>query len=354
MKELYVPALGMAMEECLLVEWLKQPGDRVGDGEAVAVIETDKAEMDLESPGEGRLGEHIYEAGATVPVGNVIAYILDEGETDPGHSQQDNREATPSGAAVDTPIPAPEKGATDPAHRQPHRLSPRQRRLAAEKGADGAQSPVDPGGHSEKAAKFRRAIAAGVSEAWATIPHFSVTAELTATGLMGRLDRIREVEPRATLTDLLLSSLAVAVEESRGTQQASFGLAVATEMGVAIPVISNVRNKSIAQLVDARVQAVERAREGRYHADDATEAIGTLSNLGSRNVDHFTGVIPVGQILILTVGRVKERPVVVDNGELGVRPTFIATLNVDHRVLDGADAADIIDRFAIEVSEPHR
>ena len=75
-----IPSIGIAMEEALLVKWLKQPGDQVAATEAVAEIETDKATMDLESPVAGRLGPHLFEPGAIVPVGTVIVEVLIDGE----------------------------------------------------------------------------------------------------------------------------------------------------------------------------------------------------------------------------------------------------------------------------------
>jgi pyruvate/2-oxoglutarate dehydrogenase complex dihydrolipoamide acyltransferase (E2) component len=81
MEEIFVPALGMAMEEATLVEWLRQPGDAIAAGDLIAVIDTDKSTVEIEAETAGTLGPHLFEAGATVPVGTAIAHVLAEGES---------------------------------------------------------------------------------------------------------------------------------------------------------------------------------------------------------------------------------------------------------------------------------
>lgn len=81
MEEIFVPALGMAMEEATLVEWLRQPGDAIAAGDLIAVIDTDKSTVEIEAETAGTLGPHLFEAGSTVPVGTAIAHVLAEGES---------------------------------------------------------------------------------------------------------------------------------------------------------------------------------------------------------------------------------------------------------------------------------
>jgi pyruvate dehydrogenase E2 component (dihydrolipoamide acetyltransferase) len=80
MEEIFIPALGMAMEEATLVEWLRQPGDAIASGDIVAVVDTDKSTIDIEAEADGTLGPHLFEAGTSVPVGVAIAHILSERE----------------------------------------------------------------------------------------------------------------------------------------------------------------------------------------------------------------------------------------------------------------------------------
>jgi pyruvate dehydrogenase E2 component (dihydrolipoamide acetyltransferase) len=121
------------------------------------------------------------------------------------------------------------------------------------------------------------------------------------------------------------------------------GLAVATPDGVMMPVVPDVPSLDAPGLVAARIAAARRGREGRLTERDlASNAIAAVSNLGARGVDAFTGIVPAGRRLLLTTGRIAARPVAID-GRLAVRPTVIATLNVDHRYLDGDRAADVLD-----------
>jgi pyruvate/2-oxoglutarate dehydrogenase complex dihydrolipoamide acyltransferase (E2) component len=112
-----------------------------------------------------------------------------------------------------------------------------------------------------------------------------------------------------------------------------------------MPVVPDVPTLDVPGLVAARIAASRRGRDGRLTERDlASHAVAAVSNLGARVVDAFTGIVPAGRQLLLTTGRIAGRPVAID-GRLAVRPTLIATLNVDHRYLDGDRAADVLDAF---------
>jgi pyruvate dehydrogenase E2 component (dihydrolipoamide acetyltransferase) len=192
--------------------------------------------------------------------------------------------------------------------------------------------------------RTRHAIAERVSQSWREIPHFAVQREIDAADGSAALATLRAKGLAATYTDLLLRALARALQDTVGGH-GDLGLAVATPAGVMMPVVAGIPSLEPAELVAARSAAVRRGRAGRLNsADLATEPVASLSNLGSRGVDAFTGVIATGQQLLLTVGRVRPRPVAIEGG-LGVRPTLIATLNVDHRSFDGDLAADVLAAF---------
>jgi pyruvate dehydrogenase E2 component (dihydrolipoamide acetyltransferase) len=340
-REVTIPSVGMAMTEAVLNAWLKNPGDSVVSGEAIAEIETDKSSLDLESPSDGVLGRHLVSAGASVPVGQVIVRVLEPGETEP----HDNDNAGPRTAepAADAEVAgaASADGAPDDATRTraedrvPHQLSPRKRRELREQ----AQAAA-----GQRGSRFRAAIAAQVAESWRTIPHFAVVREIDARSANQALATMRGNGLLATATDLLLHALAQAVAVEADTAS-DLGLAVATPDGVVIPVIAGVPGLGPTALVAARTAAVARARDGRLSARDlAAGPVASLSNLGGYQVDSFTGIIPVGQKLLLTTGTIADRPVAVD-GQVMIRPSFTATLNVDHRQFDGDHAARILADF---------
>jgi len=351
LQDVTIPALGMAMTEAVLIRWYKQPGDPVTAGDVLAEIETDKSVVELESPAAGTLGPHLAAEGDAVPIGEAVVRILDVGETDTDTGTPAQADARPESgspgpvAATTADAAGPQPAAPQPAElrygRAPHNLSPRQRRLARLAEQD-AQSPAaapgpDPG-------RTRRAITERVSQSWREIPHFTVQREVEAREAQAVLAALRARGAGTTYTDLLLRALALALRETVGAN-GDLGLAVATPAGVMMPVVTGVPSLDPAQLAAARNAAVQRGRDGRLNgADLASEPIASLSNLGSRGVDAFTGVIAVGQQLLLTVGSVRPRPVAVDD-TLAVRPTLTATLNVDHREFDGDRAADILAAF---------
>jgi len=342
-REVTIPSVGMAMTEAVLNAWLKNPGDSVVSGEAIAEIETDKSSLDLESPSDGVLGRHLVAAGASVPVGQVIVRVLEPGETEPNDNARPRTAEPAADAEVAGAAGARADGAPDDVARTrgedrvPHQLSPRKRRELREQ----AQAAA-----GQRGSRFRAAIAEHVSESWRTIPHFAVVREIDARTVNQALAAMRGNGLPATATDLLLRALAQAVAVAAEADTAGdLGLAVATPDGVVIPVIADVPSLGPAALVAARASAVARARDGRLSARDlAAGPVASLSNLGGYQVDSFTGIIPAGQKLLLTTATIADRPVAVD-GQVMVRPSFTATLNVDHRQFDGDHAARILADF---------
>ncbi len=371
-----MPALGVAMSEGLLLQWLKSAGATIAAGEPIMEIETDKSTMEVESPAAGVVGKLLFQPGAVVPVGTEMTHILEEGDLS-------NTDLGATSAAA--PLTAPERrlysvaevaglpgdatsaGAAD--IRGPNRMSPRERRLAREREEAGAlgdapspagSTPVESAGPaatppgSAAAGKHRELIASKVSESWRTIPHFAVIREVNAVGIMAVRARWSEPADRPSVTDLMLKALALALRDRGEQGSIDVGLAVATPHGVAIPVIRGVLALDLAALRGEVEAAVARAREGRLRPADLTDPPrSTLSNLGTFGIDSFTGVIALGQMSLLTVGRILPRPWAAD-GIVSVRDSFIATLNVDHRFLDGEDAARLLLAFVSASEDAHR
>jgi pyruvate dehydrogenase E2 component (dihydrolipoamide acetyltransferase) len=343
-REITIPAVGYAMTEALLVRWLKQPGDAVAAGEAVAEIETDKASADLEAPADGLLGRHRFEAGTLVPVGVALAVVLEGGEAEASEPVTD----VPGSPTTPVQPPAETNDATPP-DRPRHLLSPRQRAEAlAAAAAEGSVVPEPPPASSaeNQRERYRAAIAAGVAESWRTIPHFAVTRDVSAEAIV-RIRTSRKGASRhvPTVTDLLIRGLATALGPNGGDPP-SVGLAVATAAGVVVTVLRDPLSLSLEDLATMRAAAVDKAKAGQLSREDlGPRPSCTLSNLGAYGVDSFTGIIAVGQESLLTVGRMVRRVVAVEE-EVALRWSVTATLNVDHRRLDGADAATMLARFA--------
>ena len=146
-----------------------------------------------------------------------------------------------------------------------------------------------------------------------------------------------------TATDFMILALADALE-SVG-EASDLGLAVATEWGVLIPVLPSVAGKPLADVAKQRESAVARARSRRLTSGDSAPVFATLSNLGPAGVTWFTGVVPVNQVALLTVGEVSLRPAVEGRG-LVVAPMITAVVTADHRRYDGVDSARLLSAFA--------
>lgn len=363
MEEIFVPALGMAMEEATLLDWLKQPGDPVAVGDVVAEIETDKSTLELTAATAGRLGSHRASAGSMVAVGATVTVVLAEGEDEPGatpastppsNSAVDNEvnPATPAvsvDVSVDHSVPVSEGD-----RRPPHRLSPRQRRLAAEEASEPAAPSGTPAAPTSDAttspaddiASVRASIGRLVTKSWTEIPHFAVARDVSADGVLDRVSTEPDDGVRVSVTDVLIRALGRSLT-SQGSS--NVGLAVATRYGVLLPVLPDVGDRSLAEIATLRRAAVDRARERRSNEADTRTPMITLSNLGTHGVGWFTGIIPVGQQGLLTVGWLAQRPVV-RNGRLAVGWELTAILNVDHRRWDGADAAELLAAFGRDVT----
>jgi pyruvate dehydrogenase E2 component (dihydrolipoamide acetyltransferase) len=375
MEEIFVPASGMAMEDVLFTEWLKEPGDEVAPGEPVAVVETDKSTVELSGTTAGRLSRHLVEAGARVPSGTTVAYLLGNGETEPGaHTDGANTDGAvdvttaaggtgpePAVASLQPPRVDEERPEREADGR--HRLSPRQRRamadgvarvtdvpagneadgrIAAARQEDAGQEKAEPSPPGA-VPNDRKATAALVSESWRTVPHFSVGRDLRVDGLLDAVSAGKAAGQGLTVTDFLLLALAQALE-SLG-EVSDLGLAVATQWGVLIPVVPSVARLSLPEVAKQREAAVSRALNRRLVSGDSATVFATLSNLGPGGVTWFTGVVPVNQVALVTIGEVSLRPAVEGRG-LVVAPMLTAVVTADHRRYDGADSARLLGLFA--------
>jgi pyruvate dehydrogenase E2 component (dihydrolipoamide acetyltransferase) len=219
-----------------------------------------------------------------------------------------------------------------------------------------------------KLSVMRQTIARRTAESFSTAPHFYLRTELDADALLecraGWLESVeKECGVRLTLTDLILKAMALALRDRpkfrriweggtiRSMESVDIGLVVGLEDGLMIPILRNVDRLSLADLARQRSQLTEAARKGTLSAEQTQGGSITLSNLGHSVVDDFAAVLPPPHSAILAVGRVVPRPFV-DQGKLCARPTIKMCLSVDHRVLDGAPAADYLGRLAELIAKP--
>lgn len=215
---------------------------------------------------------------------------------------------------------------------------------------------------------MRRLIAQRTAASFATIPHFYLRREVDATALIRlREDLLPEIESRTgvrlTLSDLLLRAQALALRDFPAANAVwvednlvrlpgcDVGLVVGLSEGLLMPVVRSAQHGELATLVKQRAALVAAAKAGRLTQEQMQGGATALSNLGHSPVDEFTAVISPGQSSMLAVGRAASRPFVVA-GKLAVRTTLQLCLSVDHRVLDGAPAAEFLGRIADLLEAP--
>jgi pyruvate dehydrogenase E2 component (dihydrolipoamide acetyltransferase) len=373
-----MPALGMAQETGTLVRWLRQPGEMVEKGEPLMEVETDKAVVEVEAPASGRMGTPLVGEGETVPVGQVIAHILDPGETDPGRSKVvtgTERAASDASASLEL-----EGGGPRPQPRLAVPASPKARRLAAERGIDlasvhgsgpeGAVLATDlpEVGTAARAevpttmGRIWRLMAERTTASWTRAPHFFLVREADAGRLVEWRATLRRQGLEATYTDLLILVTAAALRRHPGMNatwegaprpraEINVALAIETEEGLVAPVLRQADRLSLAEVVEARRSLVERARARRLAPADLEGGTFTLSNLGMYGVDAFNAILNEGQAGILAVGRITEAVVPVQGG-MAVRPRVVLTLSCDHRLTDGARAARFLTDLVALLEEP--
>jgi pyruvate dehydrogenase E2 component (dihydrolipoamide acetyltransferase) len=208
-------------------------------------------------------------------------------------------------------------------------------------------------------------MAERTQRAWQEVPHFFLVREVDASRLEGwrSAARRREGGDRITHTDLLVRVVAAALREHprvnaswredaiTAHDDVNVGLAVATDDGLVVPVVHAADRLGLQQIARRRTELVEAARTRKLRPDDLQGGTFTISNLGMFGVDAFMAIVNAPQAAILSIGRIAERPVVVD-GAVVARPTIVLGLSFDHRVVDGAGGARFLDTLASLIEEP--
>jgi pyruvate dehydrogenase E2 component (dihydrolipoamide acetyltransferase) len=412
--EVKLPRLGQGMEAGTIVKWLKSEGERVEKGEPLYELDTDKVTQEVESDFGGVLLKIAIEGGE-VPVGQTIAVIGEEGETvdvPDAASAPEAKDAPASSAERPMEAPAREAdyqegrdaaAAAAEAQAVPSsaagsnggriKASPLARRIARERGIDLSRlqgtgpegrivaEDVERAEAAPAAAtaaalaqvgeieeipltSIRKTIARRLTAAWQA-PVFQLTVSADMRRANDLVARSRELNPdvRVTVTDLLAKVCAQALVRHRAVNvefteealrihpHANVGIAVAAPQGLVVPVVRGVERLSLVETAQARAEVVGRAREGKLTAQDLEGGTFTISNLGMYGVEQFVAVINPPQAAILAVGATEDR-VVAAEGNAVIRPMMTMTLTVDHRAVDGAEAADFLRTVKTFLEEP--
>ena len=388
-----MPALEMAQENGKLLAWKKKEGEHVAKGEPLLEVETDKAVVEVESPGEGILAGISADVGAEIPVGQTIAWLVKPGEQPPAHpapsgvsGRASSGKNSPGAAVAPAVIPAP--SATP-------QISPKARRLAKELGVEisdirgsgpdgvitaedvqalaGAKpsvSPVAAPGEAAPLGQVARVMAEKTTQSWTSVPHFFLSRDVDSTELLKKQKELAtavEKTPglKLTLTDLLVRLTAKVLEKHpkinaswtgnniRLNDEINIGLAIAVQHGVVGAVIHRANTLALPEISAQRRDLAERARDNKLRPRDITGGTFTISNLGMFQVDSFLAIITPPQAAILAVGAITDRVVAVGR-KPEVRPILNMSLSTDHRVADGARAAEFLRDLADAIANPSR
>ncbi|MEY5038290.1 MAG: hypothetical protein RL472_1396 [Pseudomonadota bacterium] len=411
--EILMPALSPTMEEGTLAKWLVKEGDVVKAGQVLAEIETDKATMEFEAVDEGTVGKIVVAEGtAGVKVNTPIAVLIEEGET-----LSDAPKAAP--AVAPAPVAAapvavaPVTAAAAPVATGARVFaSPLARRLAKEKGLDltkvqgsgphgrivradvegagsvvavttaapvtaaaapaAAKAAMPTGMAAETVLKMyadrefvempldgmRRTIAARLTEAKQTIPHFYLRREVRLDALMAFREQLNKgLEARGvklSVNDFIIKACAIALQAVPDANAVWAGdrilklkpsdvaVAVAVEGGLFTPVLRDADKKTMSALSAEMKDLATRAKTKKLAPHEYQGGSFAISNLGMMGIENFDAVINPPHGAILAVGAGVKKPVVLADGSLGVATVMSMTLSVDHRVIDGALGAEFL------------
>ena len=405
-----MPKLGFDMAEGLLVRWVKQVGENINKGDVLAEIETDKATVEVESSASGVVLQLIVEQGTMVPVNAPIAVVGAAGEkveaapskVESGKSEV-KAEAAPAVQAKPEVVPVAPTSV--PAASGPVKASPLAKKIAKENNLNlAAVQGSGPGGrvvrkdvesalaggktadvrsstpasvtpvivsHDDKVVsttKLRQAIGRRLVESKTTIPHFYVTHEYKMDALMDMRKQANAYLPdneKLSVNDFILKAVALTLRQFpnlnatlKGTDIIQFGhvnvgVAVTVPGGLMTVVVKDTDQKSMRQISGEVKAMAGRAREGKVKPDDVDGSTFSTSNLGMYDVEEFIAIINPPEAAILAISSAREVPVV-ESGTVKVGWRMKATISVDHRVSDGAEAAQFMQALAGFLENPVR
>jgi pyruvate dehydrogenase E2 component (dihydrolipoamide acetyltransferase) len=408
-REVFMPALSSTMTEGKIVSWQKAPGDKVEKGETVVVVESDKADMDVETFYSGFIAIIIVPAGESAQVGSAIALVAEtEAEIDIAIQQVKGNSpaaaATPTAAPVAIPVVLPTATETPVTTLRSDRpvVSPRARKLAKEYGvgietltgtgpngritaddvSTAAGKPVvAPVAVAPIAAPIAPPLAPPIAPPAVTpgqvIPfttlQLAVNRNMVAslsvptfrvgyTIETNNLDKIyKQLKTKGvTMTALLAKAVAMTLQKypivnanytDAGVRHpASINIAVAVAMpdgGLITPVLQNADKMDLYSLSRMWKDLVERARNKQLQPQEYTSGTFTISNLGMLGVDRFDAILPPGTGAILAVGASNPQVVATEDGSIAIRRQMQVNMTADHRIIYGADAASFLQDLAI-------
>ncbi len=402
-----MPKLSDTMSEGVIAKWNVKEGDVVKTGDIIAEVETDKATMDVEVFDGGTILKIIAKEGEAVPLGGLMAIIGKPGEdisallggASVGGDSIAPKAATPESAPKDE-FKDPIVGDIDSKGDSRVKASPLAKSIAAASGVDlskvqgsgpngriikkdldaanvGVEQRVDPKSATPstptppaaadvdtRISQMRKTIAKRLSESKFTNPHFYETIDID----MKQAIAVREAlnasgDVKISFNDLVVKASALALCKHPAVNSSWLGdiirqygsvhvaVAVAIEDGLVTPVIRNTDHKGLAQISAETKDLAKRARDRKLEPKDWEGSTFTISNLGMFGIEEFTAIINPPNACILAVGAIRDVPVV-ENGAVVPGKRMKVTLSSDHRVVDGAVAAQFLNTLRGYLENP--
>jgi len=359
-----MPKLSLTMKEGTIGRWYKKEGETVEKGEPIVEIISEKATYDLESPASGILQKILVEEGVDVPVNAVLAIITAQDET---FSEEQ--------LLVETPQ------MVERLQRKKILASPAAKRLAREHGVDlslvkgsgpeGRISEEDVRKFMEEKRRsflktreiiplsgLRKTTAERVSASFRTAPHSTIMMEVDVSKTSELHEKLQ-----VSYTAILVAAVAKALKEQpiinstleddkiRIFEDINVGVAVATELGLVVPVIHNADQKSLKEINSILNELTDKARQGKLSKEELTGGTFTITNLGMYGVRFFTPIINPPEAAILGVGEIAQKPIIVCE-KIEMKPFMMLSLSYDHRIVDGAPAAQFLSKIKSFLENP--
>lgn len=389
--EILMPALSPTMEEGNLVRWLKKEGDVIKSGMVIAEIETDKATMEVEAADDGILGKIVIPEGTDeVKVNSLIALLLEPGESADSLTSFSSVPAPVSSTStVESSVSTPKEPSIVVTKEITERVfaTPLARRIADNKQIDlSTVTPSGPNGRivkadvenakapvqiaddtsfvDEKLPNMRKVIAKRLSESKQMIPHFYLSLSCKIDALLTIRSEINSArDEKISVNDFVIKALAKALHDVpeanvmwnetsvRKFNSVDISVAVAIEGGLVTPIVRSAHRKSLGDISTEMKALIVKAREGKLKPEEFQGGTFSLSNLGMFGIEDFNAIINPPQSGILAVGAGKQEAIV-ENGQLTIGTMMKLTLSVDHRVVDGAVGANLLQKIQDYLEHP--
>jgi pyruvate dehydrogenase E2 component (dihydrolipoamide acetyltransferase) len=386
--EVILPKVDMDMTTGIIAKWHVKNGETVKKGDVLFEMETDKSAIEIESPADGAIN-NLAETGKAIEIGKVVAMIYVSGE-----ALQEIKPTAPTRVATKEVNVEAVKTISVVANSTGLRATPLARRLARQKnvtldsisgtGPRGRIVAADVENHKSAVAVMptntnlipldgmRRTIAQRLTHSKQTVPHFYLSSSCDLTQLLAIRERINAQAPKdvnkqplwkLSVNDYVIKALALALQRVPSAnvtytdagllqhQSSDVGVAVSVEGGLFTPVVRNAETKSLSQISIEMRDLATRARARKLQASEYQGGSTSVSNLGMYGIEQFTAIINPPQATILAVGAGIEQFVPM-NKQPVLKTIMKCTLSCDHRAVDGAVGAELLQAFRAFIEEP--